>query len=103
LGWRRTTASWTETKESHSSRRRYFPKINGYEIHARQPEIIALMLSVAAGEVDEAFIGKWINRHLRKLKRSRRPGQQLNDAQGRQGKVNLVYGNGADFAARTGG
>jgi death-on-curing protein len=46
-----------------------FLRINGYEIHARQPEIIALMLSAAAGEVDENFIARWIGEHRRKLKR----------------------------------
>ena len=46
-----------------------FLRINGYEIHAGQPEIIALMLSAAAGEVDENFIARWIGEHRRKLKR----------------------------------
>ena len=46
-----------------------FLRINGYEIHAEQPQIIALMLSAAAGEVDETFIAKWIGKHRRKLKR----------------------------------
>ena len=46
-----------------------FLRIKGYEIHARQPEIIALMLSAAAGEVDENFIARWIGEHRRKLKR----------------------------------
>src|SRR3979411_1216917 len=40
-------------------------RITGYEIHARQPEIIALMLSAAAGEVDENFIARWIGEHRR--------------------------------------
>jgi death-on-curing protein len=46
-----------------------FLRINGYEIHAGQPEIIALMLSAAAGEVDENFVARWIGEHRRKLKR----------------------------------
>ncbi len=45
-----------------------FLRINGYEIHADQPEIIALVLSAAAGEVNEDFIGPWIGKLRRKLK-----------------------------------
>ncbi len=45
-----------------------FLRINGYEIHAAQPDIIALMLSVAAGDVDETFISTWIHKHRRKGK-----------------------------------
>jgi death-on-curing protein len=47
-----------------------FLRINGYEIHAEQPEIIALVLSAAAGEVNEDFIAGWITKHRRKLKRA---------------------------------
>jgi death on curing protein len=50
-----------------------FLRINGYEIHATQPDIIALMLSVAAGEMDEPFISGWIAEHRRKLKSTRKP------------------------------
>jgi death-on-curing protein len=45
-----------------------FLRINGFEIHAEQPEIIALVLSAAAGEVNEDFIAAWIAKHRRKLK-----------------------------------
>lgn len=45
-----------------------FLRINGYEIHANQAQIIALVLSVAAGEVNEEFIAVWISKHRRKLK-----------------------------------
>jgi death-on-curing protein len=45
-----------------------FLRINGFEIHAEQPEIIALVLSAAAGEVNEDFIAGWIAKHRRKLK-----------------------------------
>lgn len=48
-----------------------FLRINGYEIHAPQPEIIALMLSAAAGDVDEDCIAGWIAKHRRKLRRDR--------------------------------
>jgi death-on-curing protein len=48
-----------------------FLRINGYEIHAPQPDIIALMLSVAAGEVDESLISRWIHKHRRRLKATR--------------------------------
>jgi death on curing protein len=46
-----------------------FLRMNGYEIHADQPEIIALVRSAAAGEVKEDFIAGWIGKHRRKLKR----------------------------------
>lgn len=48
-----------------------FLRINGYEIHAPQPETIALMLSAAAGDVDEGCIAGWIAKHRRKLRRGR--------------------------------
>ena len=44
-----------------------FLRRNGYEIHAPQAEIIAFVLSVAAGEVDEEFVSRWISEHRRKL------------------------------------
>jgi death-on-curing protein len=44
-----------------------FLRRNGYEIHATQPEIIAFVLSVAAGEVDEEFASRWISEHRRRL------------------------------------
>ena len=40
-----------------------FLRRNGYEIHATQPEIIAFVLSVAAGEADEEFASRWISEH----------------------------------------
>ena len=44
-----------------------FLRRNGYEIHATQPEIIAFVLSVAAGEVDEEFASQWLSEHRRSL------------------------------------
>jgi death on curing protein len=44
-----------------------FLRRNGYEIHATQPEIIAFVLSIAAGEVDEEFASRWISEHRRPL------------------------------------
>jgi death on curing protein len=47
-----------------------FLRINGYEIHAEQAEIIALVLSAAAGEVNEDFIARWIAKHRRAASRA---------------------------------
>ena len=44
-----------------------FLRRNGYEIDATQPEIIALVLSVASGEIDEGFASRWIRKHRRRL------------------------------------
>ena len=44
-----------------------FLRINGYEIQAEQPEIIALVLGAAAGEVNEDFIAQWIAEHRRRF------------------------------------
>ena len=44
-----------------------FLRRNGYEMHAAQPEIIAFVLSVASGEVDETFASRWIRKHRRRL------------------------------------
>lgn len=44
-----------------------FLRRNGYEIHAAQPEIIAFVLSVAAGEADEEVASQWISEHRRRL------------------------------------
>jgi death-on-curing protein len=44
-----------------------FLRRNGYQIHATQPEIIAFVLSVASGELDEGFASRWIRGHRRRL------------------------------------
>jgi death-on-curing protein len=40
-----------------------FLRINGYKIRAKQADIVAMVLGVAAGELDESAAAGWIFKH----------------------------------------
>ncbi len=42
-----------------------FVMLNGYQIDARETDVVALMLAVAAGELPEAGLAAWLRSHLK--------------------------------------
>ncbi|HYH81761.1 MAG TPA: type II toxin-antitoxin system death-on-curing family toxin [Longimicrobium sp.] len=44
-----------------------FLDLNGWDLDAPEPEVVRIMLGVAAGEVAEAEFAAWIRQHLRPL------------------------------------
>jgi death-on-curing protein len=41
-----------------------FLDLNGYTLEVAQPEAIATVLALAAGEIDEGALAEWIRRHV---------------------------------------
>ena len=39
--------------------------LNGYRIEAAEPEVVALMLGVADGSVEEQALAEWLREHMR--------------------------------------
>ena len=44
-----------------------FLQINGYELIVSEPEVVAIMLELAASEMEEAQLADWIGRNIQKL------------------------------------
>jgi death on curing protein len=45
-----------------------FLGLNGYDLAAEEPEVVALMLSVASGRLSETALSEWIQHRLRRTK-----------------------------------
>jgi death on curing protein len=41
-----------------------FLGLNGYDLEAPEPDVVTVMLKVAAGELSEAALAKWLRVHL---------------------------------------
>jgi death on curing protein len=41
-----------------------FLGLNGYDLEAAEPDVVAVMLKLAAGELSEAALAKWLRVHL---------------------------------------
>lgn len=41
-----------------------FLGLNGYDLEAPEPEVVTVMLTVAAGDLSEAALAKWLRVHL---------------------------------------
>jgi death-on-curing protein len=44
-----------------------FLDLNGLELEAEEPEVVDLMVAVAAGRMNEAELAGWLRRHLRPI------------------------------------
>lgn len=44
-----------------------FLQINGYELNASEPEVVATIFDLAAGELDEEELAVWIGKNSQKL------------------------------------
>jgi death on curing protein len=40
-------------------------ELNGWSLDAPEPEVVAMMLGVAAGDVDEARLATWVRAQIR--------------------------------------
>ena len=44
-----------------------FLELNGWELDAPEPEVVSIMLAVAAGEATEPELAEWVRQHLRRI------------------------------------
>jgi death-on-curing protein len=49
-----------------------FVELNGYRLEAPEPEVVQVMLGLAAKQIAERALAKWVRRHLVSVVRGRR-------------------------------